>query len=421
MRDLRIVESDSDLRVLVRELANVQATNGDKLLSMYVNLDPREFALASARSSGITSAIDEAERAAPDSRWVEVLEDLRARFDAADYSIEGANGLLVFARRDGDPVLVKLPRPVEPEVAFDSTVHLRQLVEALPTEKWCVLLCNRRSARILVGDRHQLQEVESFQDDVDGQHDQGGWSQARYARNIEEQVDEHLRHAARAVFDRYQDGAFDCLLVAAPQELHGLVEGKLHDSVRRTMHGWIDVDVEHSTPADVTQASAHAIAERDRRRLGGVLDRLRQNAGRGERAALGLDEVLRALRELRVETLVVNSGYKEPGLVCPHGDWLDTEGGTCPVHDVALQPCADVVEAAIECAIRQDSRIITVDRADPHAELDGDGTTRDREEFLGVESLGSIAAIVRFDLEEGAKSTGQTKDATAGSPADTLE
>lgn len=418
MRDLRIVEAHSDLRELVRELADAHATDGGQLLSMYVNLDPREFALASARSSGITSAIDEAERMAPDSGWVELLEELRARFDAADYSIEGASGLLVFASRDGDPTLVKLPRPVEPEVAFDSTVHIRQLVQALPSETWCVLLCNRRTARLLIGDRNQLQQVEAFEDEVDGQHDQGGWSQARFARNIQEQVDDHLRHAARAVFEHLREGQFDCLLIAAPAELRGELEGCLHDSVRRRLHGWIDVDVEHTTPSEVCAAAAHAIAERDRQRLGEVIGRLRQNAGRGERAALGLEQVLQAVREARVDTLVVNEGFSHPGMACPHGDWLELEGGSCPVHDVTLQPCADVVEAAIECAIRQRGHVITVSRVEPHAELEGDGTTRDREEFLGLQSLGSIAAIVRFDIDEGARSTGVTRDAAAGSSGD---
>lgn len=414
MGDLRIVEADSDLRGLVRELADAHAREGEQMLSMYVNLDPSEFALASSRASGITSAINEAERAAPDARWIEVLEDLRARFDASNYSIDGANGLLIFSRRDADPIIVKLPRPVEPEVSFDSKVHIRQLVESLPTETWCVLMCNRRSARLLIGDRDQLEQVEAFVDPVDGQHDQGGWSQKRYSRNIKEQVDDHLRHAARVVFEKHREGLFDCLLVAAPAELRGELESRLHDSVQRVLRGWLDIDVEHTTPTDVRDAAARAIAEHDQRRLGEVIDRLRQNAGRGERAALGLDEVLKALREQRVDTLVVNAGFGEPGLVCPHGDWLDTEGGTCPVHDVALQPCGDIVDAAIESAVRQDARVITVDRSDPLAELAEDGTTRDREEFRGMQSLGAIAAIVRFDLAEGARPTGPTEFMTEG-------
>jgi hypothetical protein len=410
MRDLRIVEADSDLRGLVRELADASTRDGEQLLSMYVNLDPSEFAMASSRSSGITSAIDEAERTAPDPRWIELLEELRERFDASDYSIDGASGMLIYSRADGDPVLVKLPRPVEPEVAWDRKVHIRQLVEALPTETWCVLLCNRRSARILIGDRDQLEQVEAFRDEVDGQHDQGGWSQKRYARNIQEQVDDHLRHAARVVFEKHREGLFDRLLVAAPAELRGELEGRLHDSVHRVLEGWLDIDVEHASAGDVCRAAGRAIARRDQRRIGDVVARLRQNAGRGERAALGLDDVLAALREQRVDTLVVNGGYGEPGHVCPHGDWLATEGGTCPLHGASLQPCADIVDAAIECAVRQGAHVITVDRGDPLQQPNEDGTLRDREEFLGVQSLGSIAAVVRFDLTEGPRGAGALGD-----------
>jgi peptide subunit release factor 1 (eRF1) len=209
------------------------------------------------------------------------------------------------------------------------------------------------------------------------------------------------------LFEKHREGLFDCLLLAAPDELHGALESKLHDSCKRVLKGWLDVDVEHSSPSEVCAAAGRAIAMHDQQRLADVVGRLRQNAGRGERAALGLDDVLSALCEVRVETLVVNGGYSEPGLVCPHGDWIVArDGGTCPVHGVALQPVADVVEAAIECAVRQGARIISIDRGDPLAERNDDGSMRDREEFLGIQALGSIAAVVRFDLDEGAKSTG---------------
>lgn len=407
MRELRIVEADSDLRGLARELATDVADDGEQLLSVYVNLDPREFGIAASRSSGITSVLDEAARQAPDGSWAPVLDELRAAFAAADYSIDGASGLLVFARSGGsDVTVVKLPAPVEQEVAYDSQVHIRQLVETLPTERWSVLLCNRRSTRVLVGDRYRLEEVEHFQDEVDGQHDQGGWSQARYARNIEEQVDDHLRHASRVLFEHCRAGEFDCLLVACPAEMRGELEGFLHEDCRRRFAGWVECDVEHTTPTQVLQAATPAIVQRDRKRMSGVLGRLRQNAGRGERAALGLDDTLAALREQRVETLVVSEGFSSPGMVCPRGDWLDATSGTCPVHGALLQPCADVVEAAIEMAIRQSAHVMTVSRVDPLAEMAGDGTARDTEEFLGMQALGSIASIVRFDLDEGARPTG---------------
>src|SRR5881392_4131294 len=45
----------------------------------------------------------------------------------------------------------------------------------------------------LVGDLGQLTEIADQTESVPGRHDQGGWSQARYERHIENIVGQHLR------------------------------------------------------------------------------------------------------------------------------------------------------------------------------------------------------------------------------------
>lgn len=402
MNEIRIVDGDVDLRGLVRELAQVDrdGESDGGMLSMYVDVDPRTFAAPASRSNAILTAIDIAERDMPDRKWAEVIAELRTQFSNGGPSgVEGARGLLVYSTIDGDATIVRLPWSVEQEVAFDRSVHVRQLVRSLPTSSWCVLLCNRRSARIMLGDRDHLEQVDDLRDDVDGQHDQGGWSQARFARNIEQQMADHLRRTIDVVEDLRRTGAFDCLLVASPAELHGSIETLMPEPLRRTMRGWIDVDVEHASVDDVSAGAADAIRTWDDDQLERTLARLQRNAGRRERAVTGLDDVLQALAERRVETLVINDGFSHPGLACPYGDWLATDGGVCPTHDIRLQPCADVVELAIEHAVRQDAHITIVDRVDPRDEPAADGAAPERVAFQAMRTLGSISAIVRFDLE----------------------
>jgi peptide chain release factor subunit 1 len=419
MNEIRIVDGDVDLRGLVRELARVDhdgAGSGAEVLSMYVDVDPRTFASPATRFSSIQSAIDQAERAAPNGHWSGAIDRLRVAFATGEHGVDGARGLLLYTTPEGEATLVRLPWPVEQEVAFDRAVHVRQLVRSLPTSSWCVLLCNRRTARIMLGDRDHLEQVDELRDDVDGQHDQGGWSQTRFARNIQEQVDDHLRRVAAVVGDIRRTGAVDCLLVAAPAELRAQLESRLGDQVRRTMCGWVDVDVEHASVADVCAATALAMKTWDDDQLDRTLARLQQNAGRRERAVIGLEDALQALAERRVETLVVNDGLSHPGLVCPHGDWLATDGGVCPTHGSRLQPCADVVELAIEHAVRQDARITIVDRVDPHEEAASDGAPPERMAFQAMRALGGISAIVRFDLDEGARPTGQRSGTATSIP-----
>jgi peptide chain release factor subunit 1 len=288
---------------------------------------------------------------------------------------------------------------VEQEASIDGSVHMRQLIRSLPTSSWCVLLCNRRTARFLVGDRDHLEQVDEFVDDVDGQHDQGGWSQKRFQRNIEHQVQDHVQRAVDVVEDLRRTGVFDCLLVAAPVELHGTIVSRLSQDARRAWRGWLNVDVELASVQDISAAMQDAVRTRDDEQLELTLARLQRNAGRQERAVIGLDDVLQALAEQRVDTLVVNDGLSYPGLACPHGDWLATDGGVCPTHGVRLQPCADVVELAIDQAVRQSAHITIVERTDPRDEPASDGTSPERAAYSAMRALGGISAIVRFDLQ----------------------
>ena len=401
MNEIRIVDGDVDLRGLVRELVRVDRDGGrhGEVLSMYVDVDPRTFAAPASRADAILSAIDVAERDAPNGHWASAIDRLRSTFaNGGPGGTESARGLLVYATADGEPTMVRLPWPVEPEIAFDRNVHVRQLVRSLPTSSWCVVLVNRRTARIMLGDRDHLEQVDELHDEVDGMHAQGGWSQTRFARHTEHQVTAHLRRTIDVVEDLRRSGVFDCLLIAAPAEVRGALRSLVPDQLHRTMRGFVDVDVEHASVTEVVTAAAEDVRAWDDDQLERMLERLQRNAGRRERAVIGLDEVLQALAEQRIETLVVNDGFSHPGLACPQGDWLATDGGVCPIHGTRLQPCANIVELAIEHAVRQRAHVTIVDRVDPHAELASDGAAPERMAFQAMRLLGGISAIVRFDL-----------------------
>ena len=83
---------------------------------------------------------------------------------------------------------------------LDRTPYVEPLVADADAERWCVLLVNRRNARFFVGDGGTLEETDRVEDDVHSQHDQGGWSQARYQRGVEKEKDDHLVHVADVAF-----------------------------------------------------------------------------------------------------------------------------------------------------------------------------------------------------------------------------
>jgi peptide chain release factor subunit 1 len=355
------------------------------VLSVYVNLDPSEFATGPARSSALTSAADEASRAVENGgrelshevrlRLREDVERIRAYAGSADF--DGTHGLAIFAAGDLFEVL-HLPSTVPNAVVVDGSPHVAPLVGE-PDGAWCVVLVNRRDGRILSGGPLGLEDDERIADDVPGRHDQGGWSQSRFQRHIDEEAHRHLERVAEAVAERCRRGDFDHLLVGGPQEGYSEFVELLDNDCRERLRGRVAVDVESATASQVAEAALPAMREHQEARRDELLGRLQQGLGAGGRAAAGLEEVLDCLNEQRVETLLHDAAFESAGAQCPSCGWLTArDSGACPADGAELQPCGDVVEPAIHRALAQDADVIRF---------------RDRPE---MELHGGIAALLRF-------------------------
>ena len=177
-----------------------------------------------------------------------------------------------------------------------------------------MLLANRRIARIFTGTPEQLDESDRIEDNVHSQHRQGGWSQARYQRSVEEDVRDHLAHTAAVVFDLFKREGFQQLLIGAPDETVGDLERHLHPYLKERLAGHVRLSVEDSSPEEVRAEAARGIEEHERRRERDLLDRLEHGLGAGGRAAAGADDVLGCLEQGRVDTLLLADDFRASGV-----------------------------------------------------------------------------------------------------------
>jgi peptide chain release factor subunit 1 len=302
----------------LRRLAELRPERG-RVLSVFLDLDPGRFATAPARATEINSVMNEAARLVAD---VEVLdhaakeelrgdlERVRAALTDPDLPRADTHGAAVYACAPaGLFEVVRLSQPVETRAVVDSRPVIEPLVRSAAGDRWEVLLANRQTARIFSGTADGLKETDRVTGDVHGQHDQGGWSQARYQRSVEQDVLRHLVHAADVLFGRFKRAPFDHLVIGSPQELGGEIEQRLHPYLVERIAGRIRVDVEHASADEVRAAAAPVVEQHEREVERGALDRLRAGVGRGERAATGGADVLAALEQSRVEILLLAEDY----------------------------------------------------------------------------------------------------------------
>ena len=157
---------------------------------------------------------------------------------AGDVASNGTRAVAVYACQPEDLFeVVALRHPLDSRVVLDRKPHVEPLVHAGAAERWCVLLANRRAARLFTGVGDELEETDRIEDDVHRQHDQGGWSQSNYQRSVDKEKDDHLQRTADAAFALYKRRGFDRLLVGAPEELVGELESRLHSYLRERLVG----------------------------------------------------------------------------------------------------------------------------------------------------------------------------------------
>jgi peptide subunit release factor 1 (eRF1) len=367
----------------LRQLARLRP-EGHKVLSLYLNLDPSEFPTPKARSSELESLLDTAEGGVRQDSLShghkeELKRDLeRVRtFFKEEFDASGAHGVVVFASSGADLFeVIKLPNPISSEVVIDDSPFIEPLTAAPGSDGYCVLLINRQIARILVGGASDMREVSNIVDDVHRWHDQGGWSQARFQRGIIKEVRDHIKHASEELFRRFRRGEVQRLIIGTPDEMKGELESSLHSYLRERIAGWIDIDVK-SSPAAVAKEAASVIERDESERERHWLDRLKSELGRNARGVAGLADTLEALNERRVESLLIQAGFKAKGYATPASDFLSTEPGESPTGET-LEEHEDVLEPAVESALEQSAEIMFVRQ---HPDL---------------EPLGSIGAVLRF-------------------------
>jgi peptide subunit release factor 1 (eRF1) len=206
---------------------------------------------------------------------------------------------------------------------------------------------SRREARLFRGGRDGLVEFAAISDELHRRHAQGGWAQANLQRGIEQQVFEHVRHAAELLLRAHRRRPFDHIVIVASDELWPVMEESLHRDLRDRLAGVISRDLDHSPERYIVQAVTPVIERAEREQEMALTSRLEQALGTGGPAVCGLDEVLATLQQGRVEMLLLTDQAKLTAGLCSSCDRLyATTDGECPLDGTPLVS-VDAVEHLI--------------------------------------------------------------------------
>jgi len=338
----------------IQRLARLD-THGHPVLSVYVDLDPGPFPTPDTRATQLGALLDDARRggAGDDANRIET-------WLAADRAIRrGARGLAIFSSaRAGVFEAVRLAGPVEPLAVVDAVPWLEPLAAHISPGDWGVAVVSRRTARLFRGGPSGLSEFVLIDDELHRRHSQGGWSQARFQRGIEQQVASHVRGVADRLLRAHHRQPFQHLVVICSNELRPMIEHSLHSELTAVLDATVDADLEHAALGEIAAAIAPVIERVGCDQEGDLISTLEQELGTGGAAAAGLDDVLSALEQRRVETLLVPERSDLRAGLCPTCGRLSTDGERSCTLDGHVLVEVNAVEYAIEEAARQSAHVV---------------------------------------------------------------
>ncbi len=353
----------------LRDLAAFRAERGCAV-SLYLNLDPSVSPTAADASSRVNALIGEGTREAAETNrnlsheQREGLNDDLARIrDYLDqeFSREGARGLAVFAAGlDGVWNPLALAESVEDSIKIAAEFYLAPLAPLVGRgDGALVAVVGRERGHVYRLQGGRLRELADRTEEQPGQHDQGGWSQGRYERHIEELVGRHLRDVADELDHHVRRLRSPQLVIVSSEQTRAELEDVLSSETRNALAGWTQAEA-HASPAELLEVVQPVLERWREQQEQQEIERWREERGRSGRAAAGWDATLEAASDGRVETLLFEEGAEQSAFRCPQCGRASLDGGACPLDGTQMEAEANGVDLAIHQTLRHGGTVLAL-------------------------------------------------------------
>lgn len=293
-------------------------------------------------------------------------------------NLPAAQGLALFACGPLDLFeVVPLPVVYRSRLAVDATPLVRELASVEDEfGRLLTVVLDRTGARFFEVTAYQCVELPSLRaDSTRGKRFRGdedgppGWGEHTYNNRIREEKQRHYEAIARELFTIDRRHPAHGIVLAATGNEAGAVEPFLHNYLVERVLGTVKLNPKEATPATV-HAATLAVRETWERESERAQVREMQEALGSGWAVNGMTATLRALSRGQVRSLLVHADAGEPGFRCGDTGRLALNEHDCGGEGDPV-PVLDVVDDAIEEALRQSVDVNVVYEAEACDAIDG--------------------------------------------------
>jgi hypothetical protein len=363
--------SDRDLHALL------DYSSGNQVLSVYLDTDPTKTPTEAAKIKFRNLL-----------KTVELKEDVQVVEEFLDLEYDwAAKGLAIFSDQSQDffqTYSFNLSVPNKVYVGKKPTVRpLVRLIDAFTG--WGVVLVDKQGARLFSFDFGELSEIDAFSGDDVKQTKRGGGNAmpgrmggANASANVENIIDQNIKDVVELATTFFKKQHIRRIMICGTDVNIALFKDELPKSWQSLVIGEFPMSMTASYSDIHEQVLDGALAAK-RKRNQVLVQQAQTQAAKGANGVIGLNDTLGAIREGRVNTLLVMEDFEQAGFHCNGCGYLSTqELVKCPFCGGTFDRIDAAVEMAVQETLRNNAEVKVITEND-----------------LLVE-IGSIAAILRY-------------------------
>lgn len=358
-------------------------SEGELVVSLFIGVSPQD-----RKRSGYISKFKNLVKALDEKKASQVKEDIEKieRFLQGERESFKKFLVLYSCIKKGLWRRYDLNVELKDELIVDNTPYTNPLIDVLSNyQKYGVLLVDKRSARVFLVFLGEIEEYGMVEHDhVPGKHKKGGWfalAEKRFERHIEHHIQMHLKEVIDKFGEFLKDREIRNLILAGPDEAIYELMKILPESIKQKIVGRTFIE-KHASSEEILMKVMPIIEDYERAKENRILSELLTRASKNENAVIGIDDVLKYLREKRVNKLILPKDYRIEGSICPScGFATHQEIEVCLSCRGKLMKGQNLIERVTEMALQNGVSVEVI--------------KNERDRNLLIENSG-IGALLRF-------------------------
>jgi peptide subunit release factor 1 (eRF1) len=364
--------TDQDLR----ELLSYQAKS--PVLSVYLNTDPVQGNADAHRLHlrGLLKEVNQPNDVQIVLRYFDHEHDWSGR-SVAVFSCAAENYFRTYA----------IAVPIRSRVRAGDRPYVKPLADLLDLYGgYGVVVVDKQGARLFSFHLGDLREQDGLLGEAVRHTKRGGGSQAAGRKGgvagqtnyAEEVVDRNIKDAVEYATRFFSENHVRRVLIGGSEDNISLFRSQLPKAFQSLVVGTFPVSM-NASQNEIREKAMEIGRNAERQRDNRIVSTVVTNAAKGRGGTIHLEDTLHALRDGRVQTLIIRDGYRAPGGRCKSCGYLTgSPPDSCPYCGGEFQEVPDTVEEAVR-QVMQSGGEVEVLHHDP-----------------GVGDFKSIGALLRY-------------------------